>query len=52
MKLPDLTQQRGDPKAWAKRLIARHEAGERIRPISLRFAREALAEKNLLKERK
>jgi hypothetical protein len=25
---------------------------ERTRPISLRFAREALAEKNLLKERK
>jgi hypothetical protein len=29
-------------KSWAKRLIARSEAGERIRPISLKFAREAL----------
>lgn len=31
-----------DHKAWAKRIIARHEQGEKIRPISLRFAREAL----------
>lgn len=31
-----------DGKAWAKRLIARSEAGERIRPISLQFARVAL----------
>jgi hypothetical protein len=31
-----------DGKAWAKRLIARHDAGDRITPISLRFAREAL----------
>jgi len=31
-----------DHKAWARRHIARHEAGERIRPITLRFAREAL----------
>lgn len=31
-----------DHKAWAKRFIARHKAGERIRPIALRFAREAL----------
>ncbi|MCX8017697.1 MAG: hypothetical protein N2690_07355, partial [Rhodocyclaceae bacterium] len=31
-----------DNKAWAKRIIARHEQGEKIRPISLRFAREAL----------
>lgn len=31
-----------DHKAWAKRFIARHKAGERIRPITLRFAREAL----------
>lgn len=31
-----------DHKAWAKALIARDAAGERVRPISLRFAREAL----------
>jgi hypothetical protein len=51
VNLPDLKPQ-GDQKDWARRLIAKHEAGERIRPISLRFAREALAEKNLLKEKK
>lgn len=32
----------GDGKDWARRILARQEAGERIRPISLRFAREAL----------
>lgn len=42
MKLPDLTKPKGDPKAWAKVLIAKHERGERVRPISLRLAREAL----------
>lgn len=31
-----------DHKAWAHRIIARHDAGERINPTSLRFAREAL----------
>lgn len=31
-----------DRKAWVKRIIARHEAGEKIRPISLLFARQAL----------
>jgi hypothetical protein len=31
-----------DPKAWARIIIARHEAGEKIRPLNLRFAREAL----------
>lgn len=31
-----------DHKAWAKRLIARHEVGEKLRPVSLRFAKEAL----------
>ena len=31
-----------DHKAWAKVILARHDAGERVRPISLRFAREAL----------
>lgn len=36
-----LAQNRGD-KDWARRLLARSNAGERIRPICLRFAREAL----------
>jgi hypothetical protein len=31
-----------DHKAWAKRIMARHAARERINPTSLRFAREAL----------
>ena len=31
-----------DPKGWAKSLMARHNAGEKLRPIQLRFAREAL----------
>ena len=31
-----------DHKAWAKRLIARHEQGESLNPTTLRFAREAL----------
>lgn len=31
-----------DPKGWAKALIARDAAGEKVRPISLKFAREAL----------
>lgn len=31
-----------DHKAWAKRIVARHEAGDKINPTTLRFAREAL----------
>lgn len=31
-----------DHKAWAKRLIADDQAGIKVRPISLRFAKEAL----------
>lgn len=31
-----------DHKAWAKRLLARHDAGEKLNPTVLRFAREAL----------
>jgi len=31
-----------DHKAWAKRIMARYHAGERINPTTLRFAREAL----------
>lgn len=42
MSIPDLTKPQGDPKAWARRIIAQHEAGKPVRPIVLRFAREAL----------
>lgn len=31
-----------DHKAWAKTIVARHEAGDNINPTTLRFAREAL----------
>ena len=31
-----------DHKAWAKRIVARHNEGDRINPTSLRFANEAL----------
>lgn len=31
-----------DHKAWAKALIARDAAGEKVRPITLKFARDAL----------
>lgn len=31
-----------DHKAWAKRLQARHEAGDPLKPIQIRFYREAL----------
>ena len=31
-----------DHKAWARRLLARHDDGEVLKPIQLRFAREAL----------
>jgi hypothetical protein len=31
-----------DHKAWARRILARHEAGQKINPTSLRLANEAL----------
>lgn len=31
-----------DHKAWARRLIGRHEAGEKLKPYTLRCAQEAL----------
>lgn len=34
-----------DQKEWARRIIARHDGGEKIKPVSLRFAREALGVK-------
>ncbi len=31
-----------DPKGWAKTILAREKAGERLNPTTLRFAREAM----------
>lgn len=31
-----------DHKAWARSLIGQHEAGHKVRPLSLKFAQEAL----------
>lgn len=31
-----------DPKDWARKILASHQAGENVRPIAVRFAREAL----------
>lgn len=31
-----------DPKGWAKAIVAREKAGEKLNPTTLRFAREAL----------
>lgn len=36
---------RGDMRDWARRLLARHEAGEVLKPTQLRFAREAMGVK-------
>ncbi|MCO5338592.1 hypothetical protein [Delftia tsuruhatensis] len=33
---------RNDPKEWAKVIVKRHEMGDRIRPLVLLFARQAL----------
>jgi hypothetical protein len=41
-KLDKAPGSKKDPKDWARRIIGRHEAGERINPTTLRFAREAL----------
>ena len=35
-------EMRGDGKDWARRIMARQEAGDRIRPYSLQCARQAL----------
>jgi len=32
----------GDPKGWAKRIVAKHEMGLPVAKIALEFAREAL----------
>lgn len=38
-----------DNRDWARRLLARHEAGEKLRPYSLNLAREAMGIKWLKK---
>lgn len=39
---PVLYEAKNDGKDWARKILARQQAGENVRPISLRFAREAL----------
>jgi len=34
--------ERRDGRDWARRILARHEAGDKLNPTSLRFAREAM----------
>lgn len=46
-KLSDIRQkvaatQSIDHKAWAKRIIERHQSGDKLNPTTLRFAKEAL----------
>lgn len=43
--MKDVTQSgvvKHDPKAWAKRLKARHEAGETLSALQIDYYREAL----------
>ena len=41
-----MTAQRAGHQDWARRIVARADAGERINPTCLRFAREALGIKS------
>jgi hypothetical protein len=44
-RIPNIQREdkyRGDPRGWARRIIDRHTDGEPIRPVTLRFAQEAL----------
>ena len=38
----ELNKYLGDPKAWAKRILDKHKEGIEVRPIALKFAKEAL----------
>lgn len=40
--MPELEKYKGDPRAWAKRIIDKHKAGAKINQTSLKFAQEAL----------
>lgn len=33
---------KSDPKEWAKIIVKRYESGEKIRPLTLKFAKQAL----------
>ena len=44
------TRQRHDGRAWARRIVTRHEAGEHVMPHSLRLAREALLRPHVARE--
>lgn len=41
--MPELDKYRGDPRAWAKRIIDKNNAGIFVNQVALRFAKEALA---------
>lgn len=43
-------RQSHDGRAWARRIVARHEAGEHVMPNSLRQAREALHRPHVAQE--
>ena len=40
--MPELDKYKGDPRAWAKRIIDKHEAGIAVNPTTLKFAQEAV----------
>jgi hypothetical protein len=39
---PVIEKPRADPKRWARVIVERADAGEKVTPVALRFAREAL----------
>lgn len=42
MRSPTTNPDKPNPKDWARAILARHNAGERLTPISVKFAKEAL----------
>lgn len=44
------TRQRHDGREWARRIVARHKAGEHVMPNSLRQAHEALRRQHVAQE--
>lgn len=40
--MPELDKYQGDPRAWAKRIVDKHEAGIKVNSIALKFAKEVL----------
>jgi hypothetical protein len=41
-QLREFGQPKRDPRAWARRIIVRNESGEKVHPLALQYAREAL----------